>query len=512
MEQTLYKQSDTEASDIAEPEHEPVFNERELVLERFANTPMAYIVNGTPHKARGSYEAVMLCEFLQNEKLPAAFLEVKFQEGAALIAALDVSKPDTADIPTDNEQDLPADMRASAVTDTASSKEGSGAESQSKSNNSKSSSGEAATPDQRTDTSPSDPDNAPIPIEKISPASNVKSGSKVIEQPSSDAREAKNTKEEPTNELLLPIMSLQAESAELTSADDSQDEHLAEGPTVDEFIESDVNHAKHQEVPVPSDAPIDAILTEEEISIPEPIEVESTDTEIAQVNIEDVDKDNEEPEEVDVAAFEPIDMNTADISESLEMSDEHTEEQTVLDDLSEGNPLETFSIPHMDDIEEMADTHMELEADQDADLNNLNELLIELSTKYEGGETNEDEPEEPARINQLYECLEAQVQEFVQSSTSEVNEEVTLAAIQNVLKEIADEAGIENTELLAELYLRQYGISGLFDITQLPAASVSQNDSRWVAQYSKIAQYVMQQLVRHEKTPLSDTLLFANVS
>lgn len=67
--------------------------EREAILDRFANTPMAYTVNGVTHKASGSHEALLLCSYLQSESLSPGHLEYAFEEAAELAVELDAEKP-----------------------------------------------------------------------------------------------------------------------------------------------------------------------------------------------------------------------------------------------------------------------------------------------------------------------------------------------------------------------------------------------------------------------------------
>lgn len=66
-----------------------IFSEREQVLERFATTPMAYEGADGIYTATGSHQAVALCEFLQNDKLPAAYLEVQFEMAAQRYLSLE---------------------------------------------------------------------------------------------------------------------------------------------------------------------------------------------------------------------------------------------------------------------------------------------------------------------------------------------------------------------------------------------------------------------------------------
>lgn len=77
---------------VAQPEHAQQHPEtgadfaaaREAVLDRFANTPMAYTVNGVTYRVSGAYEAMMLCPHLQDETISAEYLEYKFKEAAGL--------------------------------------------------------------------------------------------------------------------------------------------------------------------------------------------------------------------------------------------------------------------------------------------------------------------------------------------------------------------------------------------------------------------------------------------
>ncbi len=90
----------------ANNEEEPVLSERELLIQQYADIPMTYTVNGVTHTVSGAVEAVALCVWLQNEKLPLSFLEIKFQEAAANYTA-DQQKEfenQTKDAPADDDE------------------------------------------------------------------------------------------------------------------------------------------------------------------------------------------------------------------------------------------------------------------------------------------------------------------------------------------------------------------------------------------------------------------------
>jgi len=59
-------------------------NERDELMERYAEIPMAYQGKDGLHRVSGSYQAMQLCEPLQNPKLPMYLLEIYFEDAAAL--------------------------------------------------------------------------------------------------------------------------------------------------------------------------------------------------------------------------------------------------------------------------------------------------------------------------------------------------------------------------------------------------------------------------------------------
>jgi len=82
-------------------------NERDELMERYAEIPMAYQGKDGLHRVSGSYQAMQLCEPLQNPKLPMYLLEIYFEDAAALetVTRLEELHPKTDDEEATDTQD-----------------------------------------------------------------------------------------------------------------------------------------------------------------------------------------------------------------------------------------------------------------------------------------------------------------------------------------------------------------------------------------------------------------------
>lgn len=93
-ERTTYVYKDAEPTEAVFDSENTSIDSRKELFDRFAHTPMAYMVGGVPQHASGSYEALQLCEYLQNESLPLGFLEASFEDAVALAERIkDEEKP-----------------------------------------------------------------------------------------------------------------------------------------------------------------------------------------------------------------------------------------------------------------------------------------------------------------------------------------------------------------------------------------------------------------------------------
>lgn len=95
------------STEVSSLEVETRLSEREAIFAAFADTPMVYTVNGEPRTAMGSYAALDLCPFLQNEAIPTALLALRFQEAADRYIALEAERQVTSPVEEESEEQHP---------------------------------------------------------------------------------------------------------------------------------------------------------------------------------------------------------------------------------------------------------------------------------------------------------------------------------------------------------------------------------------------------------------------
>ena len=493
MEQALRREgSIVEEVEQSSSDNGEVFDAREQVFERFADTPMAYTVNGTTYRASGSHEAILLCNFLQNEKLPAAFFEAKFQEAAMLsnelideelksaeeaIKALDTAhEQDVDDADTSSEsddlrmesQDSPADIRQREV-----------------------SSQSASTP-------------SPDVIERlIAEHGPDKSDSKV------DKAEASTTP--PENE--APVHLLDDESEVVISTiqpvqvESVPIPHVA--PTMIEPQQFEL--PRHEPQSTSEDIAIEnEIVSETPLSVVVPGEIAPIDSQAVNpadaIEISEKDDELQVSTSLDAPALVEQHSEHAVVQEEPPLEPEHPEIRVELIDDSSEDILAVSEYKYHE-------VQIDLEPQQQTSLDELAELLAELSFQDEAESSDapkyDMEPEESRRIEKLYKCLDAQVQQLAQVEKDGQNIDEALEAVYATISEVAKEAGIDDTEFLARLYVEVYGVSGLYDIVQTPTHLKTQHSSRLISQSHKVASFATRLIVYCERIVAQESSLLA---
>lgn len=85
-------------------------------------------------------------------------------------------------------------------------------------------------------------------------------------------------------------------------------------------------------------------------------------------------------------------------------------------------------------------------------------------------ETHEDQP----RLEAIYACLEAQIDQLREYEQKEFIEKNTLPRqIEVTLETFFEEVGVEDPELMAKLYIQEYGVDQLFDAASAKTPKLS---------------------------------------
>ncbi len=467
-----------------DPEVKSELSELELVFEKYANTPMVYMFNGVPQRADGSYQARELCIFLQNDKLPPVFFEIKFQEAARLRAELDEQEalaPNESDDDA-NEKNLDdthsAENEAEDALRNTAKPEITSESKPKKIIETKISVAEAASSESIVKANPLS--------EKGIPDTKSKSDAYIVQSEGIEAEDVPvakpielhmdDTTIEPTARLEVLDLSMDIEP-DATLLGQTENETLA-GPdevAVDDHIEDnvvsvvglDTTNITAIEIEPELKSEHDSLIDQTSLRLDIPVEIDSS---------EPIPEDNSKQSPV---------IATAEISD------------TPSDEVYDLSVLPTVAIP-VNDTEVLV-THFE---DDMTVVDEVHELLTGLSNEIVGTQEPESNHEEvePAKIEKLYKCLDAQIKVLSDIDNDELTDAMKVDAMHNSLVAILEEAQITDADLAARLYLEEYGMSGLLDISRQSQSPVAKVSHTLAEQCKKVARFATTLLVRFEKS------------
>ncbi|KKW04832.1 MAG: hypothetical protein UY35_C0003G0009 [Candidatus Saccharibacteria bacterium GW2011_GWC2_48_9] len=497
MEKTYIQPELPDGTEIAPgaQESEPIFDERELVLEQYANTPMAYSINGETYYAQGSHHAIMLCEFLQNERLPAAFFAVKFGEAANLYTTLekDISESLEDEL---SELTQSTDAEKDSQPQTENTSDSAGVIESGKS--------EAQKVDEKSITSPW------MPPESISSADSA----------------------DKTPETKLPVMTLRIENNN-TPADTTQDVTI----TPEQTATTSGSDVRAEEAPAAPSALVEAAaelgkqVVESELQDPTENEMVDTATELQPLESQIlalpllapaqhdghhqpalVESNTVVEEDGDITpTIWPHTLPKSDLTQDVKphgatneaLSENVTEVALTtppnLDETFIHSTEENDSVADFDNEPLVSHTVTEMEIDTEVSpidheesLHTIDMILEDLETFSQNSsmltgdildQTSEGAQEE--KIALLYKCYEAQV--ALQTKANALSEE-TSRNVHHALAQLLEEIGFEDPEMHARIYLEKYGASNAFDTHHINGyMSATPQDFNLVERYRQLA-------------------------
>lgn len=509
---------------IPQAETEVAFDERELVLERFADTPMTYKSStGATYTAHGSREAIMLCEPLQNEKLTAAYLDMKFQMAADLYISLE-GKPADEPEATENSpviKDEDQKQQPEPAPENQAKADTSGSDELPKSIESAASDNlEVAHKPETTSTLQEEAREATFAPAK--PQAKIEKKTVVITVDNSQSNHE------------IPLLTvLEQSSASLTI--DKQKEDV---PQVSVINDKEVNtipetDAFAEAVPL-AELSIDSVdnLHASEI-VTEPVVEFDTSSQPLELVI--VNKPTELSLPVQTEELLPL-TETTEVTEGIELEEQHDNEVTSITpeiiesieqierslfmEVLEKEVDNTFDIADNGDNKEKVDTALPtIPPEQEIILTQFHQQLnslVDTNAQETLIDSLDNESSIPTRTKEesLYACLAAQVEALTPEE-----QEIALTTnrlpedIETTLVQIFEETDIEgDPDLFVKMYIEKYGIGELFDTLAGQSSSLptshKNGDRRIRERCTKIARFATQLLIHRESNKINTQFTF----
>ena len=470
-------------------EAEPTLNELELVLEKFANTPMAYNGASGVHIAHGSRQAIEMCDFLQNDKLPAAYLEAQFHAAASLYDTLQKEANDNTEVvrestaPTDTEKAGDRDDVEKTVRD-----------------DSRPEKTEVRAIERAQTAAPIKPVQAldekkrvdTLKTSKTTDSDSAVSSKKKLSTTKQSVPLPKKTDGSPPNgTVVIPIHDLIAPTIITTSENDTQtlDSTLEKIKvnhiivTVDteaERASSDVDtigpstenvqNESIDQIPIQIELNDDVIVAAEDVPLCEPKEdmppIESDNITINDYVDEDDSPDNE------ILPFDLTDEVIDDIqvkADLYELLDDIDKEDEPTVELAAEEQIDREEIEYFESADLTVDDFTDVLVDlyrhiNDADVGSASEAIELGFEENEPGSVVELEPNVQIHLESLFTCLEAQVNALSPEDMFRIeSEDILPTHIFNSLLGILDELGVPDSTKFLEMHVAKYGCSGIFD-------------------------------------------------
>jgi len=494
MAEQLNVQVETDSEDILSDEivgsieTEPTLNGLELVLEKYAYTPMAYNGASGVYYANGARQAIEMCDFLQNDKLPAAYLEAQFHAAASLHDTLQKEVPSN----TDPIQESKAPTHTEKADDSDDSAE------KSDTDDSRPQKTEERAIDRTQPPAPVVPVKAqdqkthidaptPSKVTDSGPAISIKKNLDAAKQrnliPEKGDDSLGNVEEVSTSrDQIVPVLIAESENGtqSIDARTDRLDHVIVDADTETDRTTSDVDsieprtenvqHESIDQVSLQIELNDDVTVAAENEPLFPPEEaipiMESDDVTINDYLDEDDSLDNE------TLPFDLPDEVISDISAEagpFELTDDSDNEPESIVELAAVIQIDGVEKEYFEPIDLAVDDFTDLLIDlsrhvNDADVDDADEAIELGSEEHEPDSVVELEPSVQIHLESLYKCLEAQVNALSPEDIFKIESEDTLPVhIFNSLVEILDEMGVPDSTKFLEVYVAKYGCSGIFD-------------------------------------------------
>ncbi len=190
----------------------------------------------------------------------------------------------------------------------------------------------------------------------------------------------------------------------------------------------------------------------------------------------------------------PEDEDTVLGDTTMPAMEETTAENIELQ--SDEEPTDAAETEHpITGIYSLESTETEITEDERDMVTHVKDLL-----EYFAKRLDEPTPDKPEAVDLLLQCLRAQLDIVRQETDPRITEEALLETLEAILTE----AGIEDAEHLARMYMQLYGIDELLDAhaTTPTAAAVNQ---QIIEQCRKLARMALRLFAHHETPQLADS-------
>ena len=421
----------------------PVFTARELVLEKYANTLMAYKTkDGTLQIASGSAEAIMMCVFLQDENMGAAYLEGHFRVAAELAATQqseeNEDKPNKDEVITDDVAEAKDSISDDAKTEIS----------------------DASVSSEQADTSS---DDAPTKEQIVEPEQSKEVAKKTISSVqdivTSKAQPSIVTTKKPT--LITIAKSSQPDTAVTEVIDESlrSVSKPVQSSAQPEYVQLNVAPVATSEV-APANVAVDLPMQDDkssaELSITSnPLAAEPTKTEVT--------IDNEGPIDLSTTYKTDVELEQSNTVAIDSYGESIPENKPAANEDDQIKP-EELGLSNEIDIVELSD---EAIAQATAGMDNILVTTIEdtIPTNSFLEEQILSDVEIDSKKDKLYECVKAQIVQLPAETLVELesDNEVLPKHIESAFIDLLEAYDVEDPELQLRIYIERYGVSGLFD-------------------------------------------------
>lgn len=468
------------------------------IMQEFADIPMVYEREGELLYAEGSYHAVQLCLYLQNDKLPASFFRRNFTAAAARHAEIDAAEEEeeknkeaSADIldgQTDSQDDVSQSDIATEHKQTLKPKP--------ESPIAKTSVDSQIRIDTVQVNNVSSEPRIPTIASKLVPLDSVKNARVSVEKQSNNVViDAKISKKSTAT-------SLQARTSSSKQSDSEFNVKIK--PVLDDSLVDTNKQREVEAVGIVRVPEAEDILVNDEVVLYEKIKPEyKVDDDVAVLIAENtpeeftphllVASESKVEPGIELELEEDV-VATAETTFSTYIENINDDEYLQSDDVEEDISNQGATLERSEDVKAMPQTEIIVE---------LNHVLEHFAHSYDeevqfqqGDQLAETEPMIPKVLNDehaaaLYQCLEAQIRLLTETERATYSLTNKLPRqIKITFETFFEEIGVEDPELAARLYAEKYGVSQLLDIVAPIALSKTTITVALSERYHRMAQFI----------------------
>jgi hypothetical protein len=443
----------------------PTLNEKEQVLEKFSSTPMAYEGKDGVYTAMGSYQAVMLCEFLQNDKLPAAYLEAQFEKAAVLYLSLE-TRPDQNLIDGKTDIDQGPAERLQVASEAV----------------------------QKPKSSESlSPSSLPAEVsEPIAPAVEADDDHTVAVS----AAAGYDASPQPVPESRLALND--SDSLQTAAEEEVVERHDLTSVTVDmpdnQPIDPLENVVSAEPQPLPAKFVERGPVTDTEMHSTVKVESSPEPTEVPTVEVQPSVEIRSDSEPEHQQLHESVETGPAEAQGVIEQEALPDDPSHLFDaaeappiDETEDSDTETFIAAPPLTAEAIGPLLADLRQLVDTEAPNTTGSFIEANIDHEVADGDSAETVAP-----LFRCVEAQLARLSTDEYADIlsGRSELPSGIETALCDLLEAVGFENAELALKVYIEKYGVPELLDsISEMPGGTKKQPVTPG---YEKLAKFVMQ--------------------